>query len=49
MKLFAAGSSKMKVKDVSALAQALSLDKNWSIASAVLGSTFCVQQNMHYY
>ena len=46
MKLFPAGSSKMKVKGVSALAQALSLDKNWSMASAVLGSTFCVQQKI---
>jgi hypothetical protein len=35
MKLFPAGSSRMKVKDESPVAQAFSFNKNWSIASAV--------------
>jgi hypothetical protein len=35
MKLFPTGSSRMKVKDESPVAQAFSFNKNWSIASAV--------------
>jgi len=40
MKLFPAGSSRMNLNDESPAAQALNFNKNWSIASAVFGSTF---------